>query len=265
MSTIIVIPCFNEVKRLDTNEFLRYARRPGAPRLLLVNDGSTDYTAEMLNGLRAKVGALDVLHLEKNGGKAEAVRRGVLFALQQSPQYIGYWDADLATPLDAIDDFVRTLDRREDIDVVVGCRTSLLGRRIKRHPLRKILGRTFAAVASRVLGLSIKDTQCGAKLFRVNEQTAAAFAEPFQTGWIFDVEVLARLINLHGGVKAAAAKLYEQPLDRWEDVPGSKLKPKHFVQALGEMATIYLSYLRPFGPRYHAAPPMVAAPARRAA
>lgn len=267
MSTIIVVPCFNEAKRLNAAEFLRYARTSGPVRLLLVNDGSTDYTAEMLNGLRAKSGALDVLHLDTNGGKAEAVRRGFLHALASGPKYVGYWDADLATPLDAIEDFVRTLDRRDDIDCVVGTRCKLLGRRVVRHPLRWMLGRTFAAVASRVLGLSIQDTQCGAKLFRVTEQTSAAFAEPFTTGWIFDVEVLARLINLHGSVARVADKLYEQPLDRWEDVPGSKLKPKHFVKAIGEMAAIYLRYLRPWGNRYHAAPPAVPvpAPARRAA
>ena len=76
-------------------------------------------------------------------------------------------------PLESICEFRRVLEKRNTIDVVLGSRIPLLGRDIQRRPLRRILGRVFARTASLVLGLSLYDTQCGAKLFRVNAETTA--------------------------------------------------------------------------------------------
>jgi hypothetical protein len=196
--------------------------------------------------------------LDRNCGKAEAVRRGVLHALATRPQFVGYWDADLATPLEVIPDFRGVLERRDDIQLVIGTRISLLGRQIQRQRLRCLLGRIFARVASRVLRLPVYDTQCGAKLFRVNDQVAAAFAAPFLTSWIFDVEILARLLTGRADAEGVSRAIYEFPLDRWRDVPGSKLKPRHFVQAVGEMARIYWCYFGPGAAYGTAASPAIA-------
>lgn len=256
VSTIIIVPCYNEAERLDVAAFARFSRQEPEIRLLLVNDGSRDGTAAMLDSLMANSnGRIQSLHLTPNGGKAEAVRQGMLHALQFQPKYVGYWDADLATPLADIPAFAAVLDRRPQTEIVVGSRLPLLGREIKRHPLRRILGRCFATVASHALGLPIYDTQCGAKLLRVMAETPLLFAEAFSTHWIFDVELLARLINLRQNRQQVASALYEFPLDRWEDVPGSKLRPKHFVQAFGELTTIYRRYLQPYAARYSPAVP----------
>lgn len=251
MSTIVIIPCYNEAERLNSANFLQFARQQSNVQLLLVNDGSRDRTAERLEELAAaSAGRIAALQLTPNRGKAEAVRQGILHALERDADYVGYWDADLATPLEDIPAFVSVLNRRPEIDIVVGSRLPLLGHAIARHPLRKLLGRLFATVASRALGISLYDTQCGAKLFRVTEETHQLFAEPFATRWIFDVELIARLINLRQSRSAAAAAIYEFPLDRWEDVPGSKLRPRHFVQAFGELVQIYSRYVGPFSRRY---------------
>ncbi|MGC4004948.1 MAG: hypothetical protein QM811_18290 [Pirellulales bacterium] len=175
-------------------------------------------------------------------------------ALEQNAEYVGYWDADLATPLDAIAEFQYVLAAGRRTEIVVGSRMPLLGRRIQRHAIRHVLGRSFATVVSRMLGIPIYDTQCGAKLFRVNPVTTALFAEPFRTGWIFDAEILARYSNLLGCRYEAAGRIFEQPLDTWEDVPGSKLKAKHFVKAALELGRIYRHYLLPYGTRYAVEP-----------
>src|SRR4051794_39855798 len=99
----IVVPCYNEARRLDVHAFRTFARDDRAPRFLFVNDGSRDATLEILGDLRGTDPArFDVLNLTRNAGKAEAVRRGLVRALADGPDYVGYWDADLATPLEAI-------------------------------------------------------------------------------------------------------------------------------------------------------------------
>jgi hypothetical protein len=103
----------------------------------------------------------------------------------------------------------------------------------------------FATAASLVLGLPIYDTQCGAKLFRVLPGTRDLFIEPFLTRWLFDVEIIARLIRSRRQttLPQPADIIYEFPLSEWRDVKGSKVRPKDFVTAFIELATIYRRYL----------------------
>ena len=98
-------------------------------RLVFVNDGSRDRTLDVLRQIQSAAGErVDIVHLEQNGGKAEAVRRGMLAALATDTDLLGYWDADLATPLDACWDFVDKLRERPALDMVMGSRVLLLGR-----------------------------------------------------------------------------------------------------------------------------------------
>jgi hypothetical protein len=151
----------------------------------------------------------------------------------------------LATPLEAIDRFQDALDRRPDVLAVIGTRLPLLGRQIQRKPLRKLLGRAFATAASRTLGLRIYDTQCGAKMFRNTPQIVSLFQQPFDSRWIFDVEILARLIRdrrIAGNVPVEQV-LYELPLETWQEVAGSKVRLRDFGRAVLELATIRRKYL----------------------
>jgi glycosyltransferase involved in cell wall biosynthesis len=240
-SAIIVVPCFNEEQRLDCQSFRRFAHANSSVRFVLVDDGSVDGTARLLNDLAASCpDSFSVLSLKTNRGKAEAVRSGLQRAIQMKPDYVGYWDADLATPLDAIDSFCSVLDQQQGIEVVVGSRLPLLGRQIVRHPGRAKLGRAFALAASAVLGFRIRDTQCGAKLFRANKMMEVAIDQPFSSSWIFDVELLRRLCVIHHS--ESSNLIYELPLEVWQEKPGSKLKPKHFLKAAVELLSIFWRY-----------------------
>ncbi len=103
---IVVVPCFNEANRIDTRQFQEFAAGCQSIRFLFVNDGSTDGTLGVLERLHAVAqDRFRFVHLSRNSGKAEAVRHGMLTALRERPQYVGFWDADLATPLDEIPRF----------------------------------------------------------------------------------------------------------------------------------------------------------------
>jgi len=237
--TQIVVPCYNEARRLPGDAFRAFCARSSGTDFLFVNDGSTDATLERLRELeRALPRRVSVLDLERNGGKAEAVRRGMLAAGKSGAEYIGYWDADLATPLEEIPRFAALLDGRAQIELVLGARVQLLGRRVRRSPVRHYLGRVFATAVSRVLHIPVYDTQCGAKLLRNRAELVALFAEPFCVNWTFDVELLARFLEAGRGVDA----LYELPLECWEDVAGSRVRPRDFFVALAEVARIWRRY-----------------------
>ena len=244
----IVVPCYNEAQRLEVSQFYQFAAAHPDVRFLFVNDGSRDDTLRVLYALQVRASdSIEVLDLQQNQGKAEAVRRGMLRAYETPAQYIGYWDADLATPLDEIPRFVEALEANPQRDICFGSRVRLLGRSIDRNTMRHYLGRLFATVASFVLDLAVYDTQCGAKLFRVRDQTRSLFATPFCVNWTFDVELIARLqaqVATRTRPGDANERIYELPLNRWHDVAGSKVRPTDFFKAFFEMLRVYQKYGR---------------------
>lgn len=234
----LVVPCYNEEKRLDVEAF----KSCRDAEFRFVNDGSSDGTQRVLEALAASdPNRFRVLRLEKNSGKAEAVRRGMLEELSRSSSYVGFWDADLATPLSELPRFIEILDRRSDIDLVIGARVRLLGREISRRAGRHYFGRAGATLISSSLGLAVYDTQCGAKLFRSNDVMREIFAQPFLSRWIFDVEIIARLVQRIGR-DAAARRIYELPLMVWHDVQGSKIKSRDYVRGLRDLWKIHRAY-----------------------
>lgn len=255
--SIIVVPCYNEGARLKSEEFLEFARRNAGIHFLFVNDGSSDNTLAMLEQLRKQCPSqIDILDVQPNGGKAEAVRRGVLAAMGEMDKmgeidkgnaaYVGFWDADLATPLSDIPNFVTLLSENHRLQMIFGSRVRLLGRHVHRRAVRHYLGRVFASAVSIALRLPIYDTQCGAKLFRATPELAQVLHDPFLSRWIFDVEILARYIALHkGDIAYLCDSIYEVPLTRWEDVGGSKVRSGDFIKASLDVLRIYRRYIAP--------------------
>jgi glycosyltransferase involved in cell wall biosynthesis len=237
----IVIPCYNEARRLPVGEFLTYASQHDNIHFLFVDDCSSDGTGQVLDELcRQRPQQFRAWHLPHNVGKAGAVWAGFQQAMAGEYEAVGFWDADLATPLAEINHFL-TLLADDSYQMVLGSRVRLLGRRIDRQPVRHYLGRIFATLASMVLGLTIYDTQCGAKLFANTRELRQVFAQPFTVNWIFDVEILARflLLTRYQGAAALTDIVTEYPLTKWLDVPGSKLKLRDFGVAMLEMLKVW--------------------------
>lgn len=239
MRVQIVIPCYNEQARLDVAAFEGFLTRTQEIGIVFVNDGSQDGTSAVLHELAARFPArVVVIDQQVNQGKGEAVRVGMLRSMELGAEYAGYFDADLATPLEATREFIETLDRHPQLQFVIGSRVALLGRSITRKASRHYVGRIFATAASLVLALPVYDTQCGAKLLRVSERARSLFEKQFGSRWIFDVELFARYLSTYGGREG----LYELPLLRWTDVGESKVKWQDFVRAGAEVAAIYRAY-----------------------
>jgi glycosyltransferase involved in cell wall biosynthesis len=241
----IVVPCYNEAARLQTDKFIEFLSTHTGVRFLFVNDGSTDETLTLLNKL-AETDPEHILVLDQqpNAGKAEAVRSGMLAKADES-SIVGFWDADLATPLDALPEFLTLLRENPEVEMVFGARVRLLGRHVERRPVRHYLGRVFASLVSIMLQLPIYDTQCGAKVFRVSSDLHQVLAQPFETRWIFDVEIIARFLALHRSEpEYRKLAIYEHPLNRWVDIAGSKVKPLDFITSFLDLMRIGFRYYR---------------------
>jgi glycosyltransferase involved in cell wall biosynthesis len=237
---VIAVPCYNEASRIDSQALLALLAEPRVG-LVLVDDGSNDDTLGVLQRIASHDPArIEVLALRGNSGKAEAVRRGLLAALEHGPTVIGYLDADLSTPPAELLNMLRVLES-SGAAVAMGSRVRMLGRNIERKATRHYLGRVFATLASLVLGLPVYDTQCGAKLFRDGPAIRRALDQRFRTGWAFDVELILRLISKPGPV-LDPGDLIEVPLREWRDAGGSKLTLPAMIGAV--LGVIRLAWQR---------------------
>lgn len=237
----VVIPCYNEEERLSSQEFKDFAHKNLGYHLCFVNDGSTDNTLGVLEELCAGHEAnISIYNCMKNGGKAEAVRQGMLH-LEQDAQldYIGFLDADLSTDFRDFDELVQTLEK-SDFKIVSGSRMSRMGADITKESARKLISMTINLIIRSILKMPFNDTQCGAKIME-RDIVKILFAKPFITKWLFDVEIFIRMRKFYG--KQQVRKyICEQPLKRWIHADGSKLSMKDSVKIVGQLAKIAIAY-----------------------
>ena len=240
----IVIPCFNEEHRLRGEEILEFVHAHEQVTICFVNDGSSDGTRAAIDGIRRRAAkAVLALNLPTNRGKAEAVRQGILYAASLNRfTLIGYWDADMSTPLSEMTGMLRVFDADPFCTLTMGARIRRLGSSIQRSPVRHVVGRVFATIASMLLNLPVYDSQCGAKILR-SDVVEVLFREPFLTKWVFDVEILARLRNWIGR-DALLAAVTEVPLKEWTEVGGSKLRFRSLTKVPLELLRIARHYNR---------------------
>jgi dolichyl-phosphate beta-glucosyltransferase len=236
----IIIPCFNEARRLPVSRIHSFLEQNPNVNICFVNDGSTDSTAEIIDhAASACPEQIKTFHLQRNSGKGEAIRQGMLQEIVcEDFQWLGYWDADLATPLEEIDHLLEFAC--EPIKLLMCSRVKRLGATINRHLHRHLLGRVMATMISNVLKLPVYDTQCGAKLI-CREEIEGLFSEKFLARWLFDIEIIARIQQKYSK-ENTHRHLLEVPVRKWEDVPGSKLKFKHMFFSLIEIARINWKY-----------------------
>jgi glycosyltransferase involved in cell wall biosynthesis len=240
-----VVPCYNEAERLDFAQFDEFLETHPHARVIFVDDASTDVTAAVLREYCAEQPLCSMISLERNSGKAEAVRCGMTLACDSGTAMVGYWDADLATPLTCVREFAEDFDTYPQVLAVLGSRVKMLGWDIRRKAIRHYFGRVFATAVSIMLGIPVYDSQCGAKVFRNVPSVANAFERPFLSRWIFDVEILARLMK-ETGARSVGFETFvrERPLSTWHDIPGSKLRLTSFFGAAVDLLRIWARELR---------------------
>ncbi len=232
----VVIPAYNEALRIqsmiaDAAEVLN-SRFGKAWELIVVDDGSNDATAKVATHLAHLVPSLRVLAHAVNQGKGAAVRTGVLAAsssptgLQSgssngdhsdetanSNRLILFADADGATPFREIHQLIAAIG--DNADLAIGSRCGPSHAAIRRTKLRAFTAWIFRHLVRLLTGTSVKDTQCGFKLFR-HDVAQQLFSESSETGYLFDLEILA-LAQRHGMV------VREVPVE-WREVAGSKVR-----------------------------------------
>lgn len=240
--TAIVIPCYNEARRLPLDAFLNLTRERDDIRLVFVDDGSKDETISLLCAAMAALpDKVDVLLMKQNGGKAEAVRQGLKYASGRGHKYVAFLDADLATPMDAVLDFASVADRMDEIDVVFGSRKGGLGHKVHRDFSRKIISLICATMGRLATGLPIQDTQCGAKLFRNTPQFRRSLTRAFSAGWLFDVELFLRVSHPD---RKKRDNFFEFPVIEWTEVPGSKIKSSDVLKSGLKMLALIINQWR---------------------
>ncbi|HKJ48882.1 MAG TPA: response regulator, partial [Christiangramia sp.] len=237
----VVIPCYNEENRLKSEEFINFIERNSGYHLCFVNDGSTDKTMQVLQNLKkGREDYISIYNCAKNGGKAEAVRQGLIYMSNFADlDYVGFLDADLSTDFQDFDDLVKTIETT-DFQIVNGSRISRMGANITKESARKIISMTINLIITTILGMPFKDTQCGAKIMR-KELIPVAFNSPFLTKWLFDVEIFMRM-KKQFGKENAQEMICEQPLKRWIHADGSKLSMKDSLKIGFQLLKIYWNY-----------------------
>ncbi|NNC46020.1 MAG: glycosyltransferase family 2 protein [Winogradskyella sp.] len=241
MKTGIIIPCYNEEKRLNVDAFINFIKTHENYHLCFVNDGSKDSTLNVLEAIRKEEKTrVSIVDVKKNAGKASAVRSGARYLFNRvDVDYIGFIDADLSTDFNDFKKLVDTLHTKEDLALVYGSRGKGNGQ-IERNPLRMVFSKIIKMIVFLILGLPIEDTQCGAKVFRRNI-IPVAYNNAFLTRWLFDVEIFMKL-KKHFGSKDIMNRIHEQPLERWVHVDDSKLGMKDAMQVPLMLISIWYSY-----------------------
>lgn len=241
MKTGVIIPCFNEEKRLNKEAFVNFIKDHSDYHLCFVNDGSKDKTLDVLRSMKNAVPTrISIVDVKKNSGKATAVRAGARFLYNRvNISCIGFIDADLSTDFRDFKDLVKTL-KSEDKLVVFGSRNSGGGGTIERNVLRGLFSKTIKQFILLILGLPIRDTQCGAKVFK-RSIVPVVYNDAFISKWLFDVEIFLRL-KKYLGKEQTMKNIIEQPLMRWVHVDDSKLGLKDSLQIPLRLSHIWLNY-----------------------
>ena len=227
---LLVVPCFNEAKRLDTRAWLETVTSFSRVSWLFVDDGSSDRTFEILSELLISDN-VGIHRLQKNLGKAEAIRQGLLHGLiDKGANIVGFIDADRAFSDRDIRGMIDFIELNSTYDAVISSRVALLGREIVRTYHRHFLGRLLVTFIAFGFAAAPYDSQSGFKLFRVGLPLEKALQTPFSTRWLFDLELLIRMFD----TTKMLYRIWEYPLMSWAEIPGSKINSRQVIRIIKE-------------------------------
>jgi dolichyl-phosphate beta-glucosyltransferase len=238
----IVLPAYNESERIAATVesiFAFAAQKSWLTEIIVVNDGSTDDTAEVVRRCAATRPGVRLLENPGNRGKGYSVRHGML---QAQGEILLFSDADLSSPIAEAEKLFAAI--ANGADIAIGSRWLKTELQLRRQPLyRQFYGRIFNLALRLILGLQFKDTQCGFKAF-TRRSAHALFALQKIERWGFDPELLYLAKRLH-------LRIEEVPV-AWAHREGTRLNPlRDGLRMFGEMLQIRWNGLRG---EYRAAP-----------
>ncbi|MGO2356811.1 MAG: glycosyltransferase [Mesonia sp.] len=237
--TLFIIPVYNEAERITIGTYQHAFTFYKYIDFLLVNDASTDSTQTIIEGFESAYQNVFCINNNTNKGKAGSIRQGVIYANLRQYKYIGYLDADLATPFEEMVRLLNFATENPNKKIVMGARIKLIGNNVKRSLTRHYAGRIFATIVSQfVLKTPVYDTQCGAKIIET-DLAKKLFKHPFYTKWLFDVELLLRFKKMD---IQFANKTIEVPLNTWEEKRNSKIKVYEFFLIPFQIIKLYVNY-----------------------
>lgn len=224
----VIIPTYNEEKRIEktllsVDEYL--TKRSYDYEILVVNDGSKDETANIVNGLAGRIKGLKLIDNKENHGKGWVVRRGMLEA---RGDYRLFMDADNSTTIDHLEKFWPHI--REEYDVVIASIAVKGAQVVKVEKFyRRLLGKLGNLWIQFWVLPGVWDSQRGFKFFS-KKAAEMIFSKLKISRWGFDIEVLALARKLGFRIK-------EVPI-RWANEGESKVKPSAYFQVLLEVLKI---------------------------
>lgn len=240
---VIIIPCYNEYNRLDQKSFTKFLKNNPDVKIIFSDDASIDFTVNLLEKIQPNFKSqVYISKSQTNEGKAEAVRKAVLYALEENFSFtkIAYLDADLSVSLEECLSLSNQLNNKNLF--VFGSRISKVDNTIVRSDFRHYSGRFVATIIANLLNISVYDTQCGCKIFDA-QLAKIIFQEPFISRWLFDVELFFRVIKLYSREDLKKISL-EIPLKTWIDKGDSKVKISYFFKIWRDLYLIKKKYER---------------------
>lgn len=241
VDSVVVVPCYKESKRLNTNQYLSELDKFSS-NVVLVDDGSPDDTFKILKNLEQN-GSDRFVAIKKpiNAGKAEAVRTGMNYAIEKYPnaKYVGFMDADLAVKFSEVPSMIDCFTKNKEINTVIGVRSRLAGHKVDRSFPVYALQRVIAQMGGALFSPKVTDTQCGAKFFDA-KVVKKVIKEPFISKWLFDQELLARIFHLPEN--AYKNWLYEHPVSSWTEIGNSTRKFSDYFKSLKDYFKILKKY-----------------------
>ena len=241
----IVVPCYNEEKRLDLNHFYQFSQQNKEYKILFVDDGSNDNTLDILKKLSFNSENIRYISYKKNRGKSYAVRTGVLNILDNNMvenTYIGFLDADLSISTEDIDKLYKTAILNPKLGFIYYMKNKK--QYYSKKYVRYLISNILKIMNNKLYNINIDDTQCGCKIFK-SKVAEIIFREEFNSKWLFDLEIFLRLIENYTktylddftcGISNKRIKYAEK----------SKIKTTIFLQVILDYITIYRRYNRLF-------------------
>lgn len=234
----VIVPCYNEGQRILENEYISFLNNHANFHLLFIDDGSTDNTFNVLSKLEKKHEKISTLRLNENLGKAEAIRSGFNKIVNDNYDLIGYLDADLAIPFS---EMLRLQEKINDgyhfaFSSKKPTKDSELEIKFKRY----FVGRVLSFMVSKSLKLKIYDTQCGSKLMQ-SDLASIAFKSSFFSSWLFDVEIIWRII-INNGRSFFKERAIEVPVKKLIDRGSSRIKLSDLFSLPFEFFKIHSHY-----------------------